>query len=99
MRMPDGVPSALANSAAVPKRCSGFFASAASIACSTATGASGRRLRNGGGGSRTCLANNSCGVAPVKGVEPVSISCSTQPSPYRSLRPSTAPAPICSGLM
>ena len=61
---------------------------------------SGRKSTTTGGGSVRRRAMVRCGVAAAKGASPVSISNSTQPRLYKSLRPSSAAsASACSGLM
>ncbi len=91
--------SASANSAAVGYRSTGVRASARVTAASTASGTS-RVVRTLGIGDTNRLAMMACGVMPVKGGSPVSISNRTQPSEYRSLRPSVPNSPAdCSGLM
>ena len=51
-------------------------------------------------GETNRLAMMAWAVAPVNGGSPVSISYSTQPRLYRSVRPSTDGSPeACSGLM
>jgi hypothetical protein len=67
------------NSCAVVKRSFGSFASARVSACSTVSGTSGRRERIAGRLASTCCAITACGVGPVNGGAPFSISYSTQP--------------------
>ena len=74
-----GVRSASANSVAVVNRSAGIFSSAFITACSTARGTACRTVRNAGTGSSEWRARTACGVGPVNGGPPASISYSTQP--------------------
>ncbi len=70
------------------------------MTASTAAGTEGRTRRTDGGSPAIILATIVCAVAPVKGGSPVSISYSTAPSEYTSVRPvSVRSAEACSGLM
>ena len=60
----------------------------ASRCCSTPSGTAARTVRSGGTGSIAWRARSCWAVAPLNGGWPASISYSTQPSAYRSLRPS-----------
>ena len=71
--------SAWANSIAVPNRSAGTRASARCNARSAASGTLGRTRRTLGTGSTKRLATMACGVGPVYGASPASISYSTQP--------------------
>ena len=91
---------ACANSAAPAWRSAGTFANAFSTARSTPGETVSRTVRMGATGSTACRARIACAVGPVNGGAPVSISYTTQPRAYRSLRPSTPPSSVpCSGLM
>jgi len=84
----------------VAKRSLGDFDSTVISADSTAGGTVSRSVETRGTGSRKRFAMIACAVAPVYGGSPASISYNTQPSAYRSLRPSRPSSPIdCSGLM
>ena len=74
-----GWASARVNSAAVVNRSAGATARARLIACSTASGTPWRRVRTCGSGSSIRLAITACGVRPLYGTSPVSISYKTQP--------------------
>jgi hypothetical protein len=63
-----------ANSAAVGKRSAGDFAIARDTACSTGSGTVSRDRRSGGTWSTKRLTMIACGVLPVKGGTPASIS-------------------------
>ena len=92
--------SAWANWAAVANRSAGSFASALMTACSTQGGTASRTERSGGTGSVKHFTMIAWAVGPVNGVRPASISYSTHPRLYTSLRPSSSTAPpACSGLM
>ncbi len=92
--------SASANPCRVWNRSAGALASARMTARTTLTGASGRTVPSGGTESARWRAITACGVAAVNGGRPASISYSTHPSEYSSLRPSTSPPPAhASGLM
>ena len=82
------------------KRSAGARASAFTIARSSGNEIVSRRRRADGTGSLKRLAMIAWLVGPVNGGSPVSISYNTHPSPYTSLRPSSARSPAaCSGLM
>jgi len=66
---------------------------------STGWGRSGFRLRGGGSGSLACLCRIASGVSASKGTRPTSISYSTTPIAYTSLRASYWPRCPCSGAM
>ena len=91
---------AAANPAAFANRSAGTFASALVMARSSPCGSPGRALCRDGTGSRVWRTITSRTVAPKKGAWPASISYNTHAKLYRSLRPSTCPAPVaCSGLI
>ena len=87
---PPGVASAWAKSAAVGKRSAGALASARITLRSTPSGTVARTVRSGGTGSIAWRASSCWAVGPTNGGWPASISYSTQPSAYRSLRPSSS---------
>ena len=92
--------SASAKAAAVGKRSAGTLASARITLRSTPSGTAARTVRSGGTGSIAWRASSCWAVAPPNGGWPASISYSTQPIAYRSLRPSRSRvAAACSGLM
>ena len=66
--------SAELSSAAVAKRSVGSFSSAFASVLSTTAGTSARRERIGAKVASTCCAMTACGVGPVKGGSPPSIS-------------------------
>ena len=66
--------SAAANSAAVANRSAGNFSSAVSTAASTAGGTLRRSSQGGRGSSVSTLETIACGVGPVNGGSPSSIS-------------------------
>ncbi len=72
--------SAAANCAAVVNRSAGVRASALVSAASTPAGTVSRTTEIRGNGSLSFFARIACGVGPVYGVSPLSISYSTQPS-------------------
>ena len=91
---------AAANASAVSNRSAGDLASACMMAASMWAGTPPRRSRTEGTGSPKHLAMMARVVAPVYGGSPASISNSTQPSEYTSVRPSSVCSPLaCSGLM
>ena len=71
---PDGVASAAARSPAVAKRSRGSRPSARVTAASTAGGTCPRSFARDGGGPMNRFAITDCGVSPVKGGSPLSIS-------------------------
>src|SRR5262245_43738441 len=74
-----GEDNAAAKAAEVAKRSAGADASALAIAASTDDGIWGRNTRTDGTGPVSCLAMTACGVGPLNGGSPVSISYSTHP--------------------
>jgi hypothetical protein len=91
---------ACANSFIVPNRSAGSGASAFRIARSTPSGTVPRTARTLGGGSVNRFMIIACIVGAENGGSPASISYSTEPSEYTSLRASSARSPeACSGLM
>ena len=70
----EGVDSAAANSAAVPKRSAGSLESAVVIAASTCEGTVARVERAERGASVNTRATIACAVGPLNGGSPVSIS-------------------------
>jgi hypothetical protein len=74
------VTNARVNSAAVANRSAGTSASAFCTAVSTAGGTVGRKRLSGGAGWMNRFATTACGVGPVKGGSPASISWSTHPN-------------------
>ncbi len=92
--------SAAAISAALAKRAAGCLASARATTCSSAAEnvCSGARLASVGGASSQC-ARISARPLPANRRRPVSISNSTTPAAYRSVRASMAPPDDCSGAM
>ncbi len=80
--IPDGgaIASASRNCAAVANRSAGTLASALRIGCSTASGTVSLAVRRAGGGSNVFRAKIACGLVPVNGGSPASISYATQPS-------------------
>jgi len=95
-----GWANAAAKSAAVTHRSAGVRASALASAASTPGGTVSRTTEIRGSGSLSFLAITICGVSPMYGGSPPSISYSTQPSEYKSERPSRSWLPAaCSGLM
>ena len=94
------VPSAEANSLAVAKRAAGSFSSARAIADSRAGGTPDTTDESRGAGAVMCWLATESVVGPVKGWRPLTISNTTHPRLYTSLRPSSLGSPsACSGLM
>ncbi len=92
--------SAWANSSALPNRSAGALARAFMSARSRVSGTSGRVLHTEGDGSANCFIMIACGLGPVNGGRPASISYSTHARLYWSERPSISASPLaCSGLM
>ena len=92
--------SAPANCATGLNRSAGVLARARCSAAATSAGTAGRSWVMGGGVAVRCWWMMLSTVGPVNGAWPASISYSTQPSAYRSLRPSRSRSPAaCSGLM
>ena len=70
------------------------------MAASTEAGTVLRSSWGDTGGTVITLATMACAVGPSNGGSPVSISYSTHPSAYTSVRASRSRSPIaCSGLM
>ena len=87
-------------SAAVAGRSAALLASSRASTSRTATGTPVRTCETGRGSASSCWCTTTAMEPPVNGGWPVSISYSTQPSAYRSARPSTPASPAaCSGLM
>lgn len=89
--------SARPNSAPVWYRSSGVGASALSTVRSTTFGTAGPSRR--GVSDVTRLASSRCELEPTNGNSPTSISYTTVPSEYTSLRPSIVSPMACSGAM
>src|SRR4029453_9810843 len=85
------------NSAAVWYRSSRFFVSACSTTASSAGETLGLMMLGLTGRSLTCWYATATGVSPRNGGRPVSISKSTTPVEYRSVRASTVSPLACSG--
>ena len=97
--VPVGCARASLNAAAVLNRSAGSFSSARSTAASTWGGTVCRCGRSGLGASVSTRATIPWAVLPVNGGSPVSISYSTHPSAYTSLRASLGAPVTCSGEM
>jgi hypothetical protein len=98
--MSDGCETASAKGAALANRSAGSFSSAMSTAASMWGGTVWRWEMSGRGVSVTTFATIACAVGPVNGGSPTSISYSTAPKAYTSLRAVSSRSPIaCSGLM
>jgi|GEM_PF-5256921 len=69
------------------------------MSSSSSGGASGRKARTAGGAAWMCCSFTLNSLVPMNGGRPASISNSTQPSAYRSLRGVSVAAWICSGGM
>ena len=96
----EGPARAWPNCTAVAYRIAGSFASALPTASSTHSGTVSRNACRAGTGSVNAWAMMAWAVGPVYGVRAVSISNSTHPRLYTSLRPSRSTSPLaCSGLM
>ncbi len=91
---------ARANSAPLAKRSAGALDNAHCTAASTLPGTASRTRGIGCGVTDTTLAMIACTVFPVWGGSPTSISYTTAPREYRSLRAVSSRSPVaCSGLM
>src|SRR5467141_1970609 len=87
-------------SSAVCQRSPRDFARAFEIAAARGFGTSRRSVRRSGGAWCCCMSSTAAALGEENGGRPASVSKSTTPSEYRSVRPSMSGAPAaCSGLM
>jgi hypothetical protein len=92
-------PRAMASSAALWSRCSRHCASARATRLSIPSGTGTPADRTVGAAEVQRAMSSATGLRPGNGGWPTSISYSTQPREYTSLRPSSGSSPACSGLM